>query len=99
MIGVGDKWVPLESVKINEKDAARDLELNYQNPAHPLAFMGIDKIYKYYNGKLSKSHIKLFLSSVEVYSLMKQEKTNLKKIWTPVISFHYLDLGMFSYKG
>ena len=34
------------------------------------------------------------LSSIEAYTLMKQEKVNPKKIWTPIISFHYLDLGL-----
>lgn len=91
---VGDNWYPLDAFPLDKKEAAQHLSSNYRNPAHPIAFMGIDKIYKYYNGKLSKRYIMNKLSSIEAYTLMKQEKVNPKKIWTPIISFHYLDLGL-----
>ena len=90
---VADEWVSTDSIKISRRDAKSDLTSNYKNPSHPLAFMGIDKIYRYYNGILGKREIKQFLASVEAYSLMKQEKVNPQRIWTPIVSFHYLDLG------
>ena len=94
---VGDDWVPSANFKISKDEAIKHLKSNYTNSAHPLAFMGVDKIYKFYNGVLSKNYIQSFLASEEVYSLIKQEKTNPQKKWTPVISFHYLDLGNINF--
>ena len=95
MNNIGDDWSPSSDFYMNKKEAELHLKSNYSNPAHPLAFIGIDKIYKFYNGLLSKQSIKQVLSSKEVYSLIKQEKSNPRNIWTPIISFHYLDLGDF----
>lgn len=92
MYGVGDDWSPSKDFKIDSSSALASLKENYVNPMHPLAFMGISSIYKYYNGALSKQAIKKFLSSTEVYSMIKQEKINPKQIWTPIVSFHFMDL-------
>lgn len=96
MTNVADEWIPSKSFSISRDDAFNHLKENYTSPSHPLGFMGIDNIYRFYNGVLSKERIKHFLASTEVYSLIKQEKINPKKIWTPIISFHYLDLGLYS---
>ena len=92
MYATGDNWEPSKYTNFNKHTALNSLKDNYVNPMHPLAFMGVSNIYKYYNGVLSKKVIKSFLASTEVYSMIKQEKRNPKKRWTPIVSFHYLDL-------
>ena len=92
MYATGDNWEPSKYTNLNKDSALADLKKNYANAMHPLAFMGISNIYKYYNGILSKKVIKSFLVSTEVYSMIKQEKRNPNKQWTPIVSFHYLDL-------
>ena len=95
MVQIGNNWSRSKDFSMSSEEALNDLNSNYHNPAHPIAFMGIDKIFKFYNGALSKRKIQEVLHSQEEYSLMKQEKKNLSKLWTPIISFHYLDLGNF----
>ena len=77
---------------MSSKQAFDDLVTNYKKPSHPIGFMGIENIYRYYNGSLTRNVIKKYLSSTEVYSMIKQEKKNPRKLWTPIVSFHYLDL-------
>ena len=74
------------------EEALKNLQSNYRNPLNPIAFAGVDNIYRHYNGILSKPLIRKFLESTEIYSMMKQEKKKPKNTWTPIVSFHYLDL-------
>ena len=92
MYATGDNWIPSKDIKFDKGSALANLKENYSNSMHPLAFMGVSSIYKYYNGVLSKKQIKSFLASTEVYSMIKQEKRNPQKHWTPIVSFHFLDL-------
>ena len=51
------------------EDCENDLNANYKTPGHPIAFGGINNIYKYYNRLLSQQKIKDILSSIESYTL------------------------------
>ena len=42
----------------------------------PIAFMGINKIYDFFNGALAKTQIEKILSSFESYSVMREEKNS-----------------------
>ena len=88
---MGDIWRPVDELMSSE-DAAEDLRTKYTTPGHPVAFLGIDKIYRYYNGKMSKGVIRGILQNKEIYSLMRMEKTRPEKIFTPIISYYHLDL-------
>jgi hypothetical protein len=56
----------------NLDDCIKDLESNYTNPGHPIAFSGIQSIYNYYNGKLSYEQIKNVLQNFENYTLHRE---------------------------
>ena len=92
-MSVGNNWTRSLKFTMTNEEALNHLLTNYSNPSHPISFMGIGQIFNYYNGNLSKRRIRNILSNQESYTLMKQEKKNPRKLWTPVISFHYLDLG------
>lgn len=51
---------------------------NYNNPAHPIAFSGINNIYKYYKGMINTKDIVKLLASFENYTLRREYK-NLKR--------------------
>lgn len=89
---LGDEWTPASETSMSYNEAMKDLKENYRLPGHPISFMGITSIYRFYNGVLTKKQIKNFLHSTEIYSLTKEEKKNPSKKWTPIVSFHYLDL-------
>ena len=54
------------------EDCETDLQTNYTNPGHPIAFGGINNIYEYYKGLLTKSKIQELLSATESYTLHKE---------------------------
>lgn len=69
------KFLPREKnlSKTSEvEDCIKDLENNYTNPGHPIAFSGIQSIYQYYNGKLSFEKIKNVLKNFENYTLHRE---------------------------
>ena len=51
----------------SKKSCLKDLERGYNTSNHPVSFSGIDKIYRYYNGVLTKKDISNFLQSQESY--------------------------------
>jgi len=53
-------------------DIEEHLKENYKKPGHPIAFAGINNIYKYYDGKLSVNKIKQILSGIESYTLHRE---------------------------
>lgn len=54
---------------------------NYTNPLSQIGFNGIEKIRKFYGGKLTKKEVEDLLSTFESYSLMRQEKTRKKDVY------------------
>lgn len=48
------------------------LKDRYTSIGHPIAFSGVNKIYDYYRGALSREDIQNFLSSVENYTLHRE---------------------------
>ena len=56
--------------------AKKFLRENRAKVSSPIAFMGINKIYEYFNGALSKGQIEKVLSSFESYSVMREEKNS-----------------------
>jgi len=59
---------------IQDIDYETDLKNNYNNPGHPIAFSGINNIYKFYKGHLSYDKIKDILSGIENYTLHREFK-------------------------
>ena len=53
-------------------DIENDIKNNYKNPGHPIAFAGINNIYKYYNGQISLPRIKQLLAGIESYTLHRE---------------------------
>lgn len=51
-----------------KEQCLKELEEAYVRPSHPIAFSGIDNIYHYFRGILSKSEIELFLSKNQSYT-------------------------------
>ena len=88
----GDNWMPIEKRVFTSQNAYEDLKSKYKNPLHPVSFLGIDKIYKFYNGVLSKKKIKKYLNSTEVNTIMRMQPPNRSNQFTPTIAFYYLDL-------
>ena len=52
------------------------LEENWAKVTSPIAFMGINKVYDFFNGVLGKGQIEKVLSSFESYSVMREEKNS-----------------------
>ena len=52
----------------------QDLKNNYTNPSHPIAYAGINTIYRYYNKKLPVREIAKALSGIESYTRSKESK-------------------------
>ena len=89
---LGDNWRPVKKHLISQKNAMEDLKEKYRNPLHPISFLGVEKIYQFYNGALSKRKIKEYLNSTEINTIMRMQPRNRSKRWTPIIAFFYLDL-------
>lgn len=51
-----------------------DLNKNYINPGHPVAFGGVSTIYNYYEGKIPLEKIKEALIQFDSYGLHKETK-------------------------
>jgi len=62
----------------NKEKCAAHFKENYTNPAHPIAFSGVNNIYKYYNGMLNIKDIEKLLASFENYTLRREYK-NLQR--------------------
>jgi len=48
----------------NKSECINDFNINYTNPKHPIAFCGLNNIYKYYGGLLKVKEIGKLLASV-----------------------------------
>jgi len=59
-------------------DLENHLIQNYKNPGHPIAFAGINNIYKYYSGQISVNRIKQLLSGIESYTLHREFRRNVR---------------------
>ncbi len=59
----------------NKQECVDHLNENYSNPAHPIAFSGINNIYKYYKGLIKPKEIEKILTSFDTYTLRRQYKT------------------------
>jgi transposase InsO family protein len=57
---------------VNSDEIENDLQENYNKPGHPIAFSGINNIYDYYKGRLSKDKIKNILAGIENYTLHRE---------------------------
>ena len=55
-----------------KQQSLNDLRVNYIKPGHPIAFGGIQNIYKYYNGSLTIKDIQNVLKNFETYTLNKE---------------------------
>ena len=53
-------------------DLENDLKNNYKNPGHPIAFSGVNTVYKFYNGQIPLPRIKQLLASIESYTLHRE---------------------------
>jgi hypothetical protein len=62
----------------NKDECINHFNLNYTNPSHPIAFSGVNNIYKYYEGVLKVKEIENLLASVESYTLRREYK-NLRR--------------------
>lgn len=71
-----------QPVQYENIGAINDLEnhliQNYKNPGHPIAFAGINNIYKYYSGQISVNRIKQLLSGIESYTLHREFRRNVR---------------------
>ena len=74
---VQDQNQPLNVSNLQTVDECEnDLKINYNTPGHPIAFAGLNNIYKYYNRLLTNEKIKEILSSVESYTLHRGFRSN-----------------------
>jgi hypothetical protein len=55
-----------------KEQCLNDLRLNYTQPGHPIAFSGIQNIYKYYNGTLKIKDIQSVLQNFETYTINRE---------------------------
>ena len=73
-----------------------DLKKYYEKPGHPLAFSGVQKIWKYYDKKVPRKVIEKFLTQFDSFSLHRQKKK--RKSRTPVFVRdlrHQLHIDLF----
>ncbi len=82
--------------------ALRHLRENYTKAGHEIAFSGVNTLFKYYDGKLSKSAIREQLKSINVYTLHRETKKS--KIHIPVYVYYprenvQLDIATFFDQG
>jgi hypothetical protein len=73
----------------SEKKASEYLLRNYSNPRHPLAFSGIQNVYKYFKGYLKLKTIKELLAKSGTYTLFKDSKKPKPRNPTFVYSKRY----------
>lgn len=73
MININDNLNMNFSTK---EECSEDFKKNYNNPNHPIAFSGINNIYKYYKKILSLEDIKKLLSSNDSYTLRREYKNS-----------------------
>ena len=73
--------------------AARHLKENWTNPVSPVSFLGVVRIYNFYQKKLTMSNIKRILSTIDSWSLMKQSRVVKKKL-NNFMSFNVHDFWM-----
>lgn len=59
--------------EIYEK-SLQHLKQNYKNPSSPIAYLGVRKLYYYYNEVIPMARIKDFLSKSESFTLMSPER-------------------------
>ena len=57
-----------------KEDCVDHFKANYNNPSHPIAFSGINNVYRFYGGQLGIRDIKDLLSSNESYTLRREFK-------------------------
>ena len=63
-----------------DKDSAKKhLALNWTKTGSDIAFQGIDGLYKYYSGALSRKDISDYLSTNNTYSLFKQTNKRARR--------------------
>ena len=77
----------------NSITAAKHLKDNWANPASPVTFLGIRRIYEFYNKKLKLSEIKNILQTIDSWSLMKMNRYK-KKSLNKFTCYHLNDLWM-----
>ena len=58
-----------------KKTASKHLRDNWSNVKSQVGFLGINKLWGYYKGVLSKASIEKILSSFEAWSIMREEPT------------------------
>lgn len=58
----------------SKDECINHLKENYSNPAHPIAFSGVSKIFKYYRGFIKQKEIENVLASFDTYTLKRQFK-------------------------
>lgn len=58
----------------NKDECVEHFKENYSNPAHPIAFSGINNVYRYYKGLLTRKEIEKILSTFDTYTLKRQYK-------------------------
>lgn len=77
--------------KIQNKEEAKDyLKKNWASNLSDISYIGIQRLYKYFNGILSLSEIEDTLSRLETYSLMKSRRPN--KRLGMFFSFHKFEV-------
>lgn len=60
------------SICNNKNACLQDLKASYARPGHPIAFSGIQQIYRYYRPHLTVEDIEKTLSEIESYTLHKE---------------------------
>ena len=69
------------------------LQNNYANVKSPVAYLGANKLYYYYNRNISHAKIRKFLSSNESYTLMTPERKS--RIFDRTLTFSAHDIIQF----
>ena len=67
-------------------NAKQHLVENFGNPKSPVTFMGVNKLYIFYDKQIPVKEIKKFLSTQESYTLMRQKRKSKKGNYT-IINF------------
>ena len=73
----------MENISFETKEDCVDhFKANYNNPSHPIAFSGINNVYRFYGGLLGIGDIKNLLSSNESYTLRREFKKKIEILHT-----------------
>lgn len=83
-------------IKSNEwtaHSASLHLKENWANPVSPVSFLGITRIFHFYNKKLKITRIKDILETIDSWSLMKLNRSP-KKSLNKFTTYHIHDLWM-----